>query len=657
MVRGSKGLIQTYDALLERIDEHSAFLAELIKKVRAYNRNISRHPFGFAEGRALMTALLETGTASLIMKSEDVDNHPELLWILADHMKKDPDRERSGIALTGLAWFYKTLFGMGLIGSRFDDYRIAITDHLHRSSVFVSFLRDSYESSETTFTIQYDPHMKSALVSVSYRGSYLQDITIRHFGMARRKWRRSKDDVSFIVHEAGAWMDNQGEPINSCEELTATRLQETIDHFIDTYKGHRREDALRYVFDIYQLAITDNPDYPFFEDSYLWRREMVFDLTLPMKLAQGYQFVPLGSSDNPPHEKVLFLLDASERKFSNTHRFSVIACDYSSVRTDHYRSIIVNYAAETSCRRFNNPRTFFTWIENRKRRDGDFDATLTHFSTNEAYAFRAFVSRKYRDNGTRNGIFGTTKSILRWACDKGLITVDHDAWEAFKWCRTRKRAKKSNARCLSNLELAAIEETLERMAEKDVKALMALFVFQIQLFVDTRPIELCDMNLNHFHLNADGTATYFAIEKNSGSDPVEILYPPTAASTILDAIDATAKTRASCPLDCANRLFLYNAGPNKADGFMVLSVDAYNTQLKKASELAGLNICVVSSFVRDTYMTSIQRFCHEHGLLGLQRMVLTKHARRQTINNYLDINQSDFLTKANRLTFGTIKRD
>ena len=242
-----------------------------------------------------------------------------------------------------------------------------------------------------------------------------------------------------------------------------------------------------------------------------------------------------------------------------------------------------------------------------------------------------------------------------WAVENHLMAVDSAAWGLFKWCRTPGRNNKSNARCLTKMELIALEKTLEEMAETDVKALMSLYLFRIQLFVETRPMDLCRINIKYLRLNPDGTSTYFAPDqKNSGSDSVEVTYTPSATKAILDTIDATAEIRARCPLACADNLFLYDSGTVRLHEFNVLSIDAYNTQLTKASRIAGLSINVISSNVRDTYMTSIKRFSHEKGLTDLQRMILTKHSRKETINSYLDINKSDFLTKANRLSFGTL---
>lgn len=647
------GLTKTYATLLEKVSQESPFMANHIEEVRKVNRH--KQYFGLSEGRAFMEALLNTGTAGTITEGQDIGRNPELLWTLAGYMRNDPDPEKSAVGLHGLASFYKTSFEMGFIGPEFDNYRLAMRDHVRKRGLLREFLENEFERVEDTYTITYARGLFSAIVTLHYRGHYLQDITVRHFDTTRRKTMRSKNHVAFIVHEAGAWLDAQGEPINSHRDLTAKRLQQAIDHYREVYSGDRLCDALRYLFDIYKLAITENPEYAFFADSYLWCKEMVFDFQLPMELARGYQIVPSGITEmTPPYEKVLFCFQHKARKFANSHRFSALACDFSMVKTDLYRSIVINFGAQNECRHFNSPRSFFPWLEERKMRQGTYETTLTHVNRTEALAFRAYIFRKFPTPETRNSNLGTAKAILKWASDKRLLTVEPTAWEAFKWSRTSARTKKSNARCLTDIELTALEETLEKMAESDVKALMALYVFRIQLFTDTRPNEICDMNLDNLHLNPDGTAVYFAIEKNSGSDVVEIRYTPTATQAILDAIDATAEIRAQCPLNCTNRLFLYDAGYVRSHEYQVLSIDAYNTQLRKASKIAGLGISVVSSYIRDTYMTSIQRFCHEHGLTDLQRMVLTKHNRKTTINNYLDINKSDFLTKANRMTFGKL---
>ena len=336
----------TYQADLQRLREVNPYFAELIEDVRNHYPHSCR--YRLSEGRAIIEAVLETGCARLIKEGPDVGRNPEMLWKLADHMKKNPDRIQSSFGLNGLGYFYRACYQMGFIGPEFDNYRIAIREHLRHRCTLGNFLNGEFEVSKNPYSIKYSRSPLPALVTIKkYRGAYLQDLTIRHFEMLRHKLTRTREDVTFIVNEVGVWMDRQGHRIDSVAEMTASRLQQAINQIRKKYKDKRRVDAMRYVFDIYQLAITENPDYPFFADSYLWSREMVFDFNVPMQLCRGYELVPIGSTSKfPPYKKVLFCFERRHRPFAGAHRFSVIACDFSSIKTDFYRSVIINYAAQ-----------------------------------------------------------------------------------------------------------------------------------------------------------------------------------------------------------------------------------------------------------------------------------------------------------------------
>ncbi|MCR5827557.1 MAG: hypothetical protein K6G53_03985 [Bacteroidales bacterium] len=646
-------LSKTYAALLKKLRRRNAFLAEHVDYVR--NHNQSKQRFALAHGRVMIEAMLATRSIDKIQEGNDLGRHPELFWELADYMKCKMSKKQSAIGLDGLATLYEYSYTMGYIGEEFDEHRLPIREHLRQWSFMKAFFRNGFERSDLTHLVKYRKTARGAFVTVKYRGAYLQDITLRHFEVARRKNLRSRDYVQFVINDAGAWLDGLGDPINTVEDLTTTKWSQAISHFKIAYEGARRCDALRYLFDIYQLAITENPDHNFFSDSYLWCREMVFDFHLPYQLAHGYELVPVGTADiYPAYEKVIFVFDKRYYKIANSHRLALMAHDYSSIKTEYYRLIIINYGAHNSCKRVENV-LFFQWLEQRKMNSGTYETNLKHVDRKEAYAYRAFVFKAYQEPETRNTKLGSAKAYLRWAVENGYMTADQNIWECFNLVRTRIKSITKKTHCLTNVELVAIETTLEMMAANDVRALLALHLFRIQLFVETRAGELCDITLSNLQFNRDGSCTYFAPkQKNSGKDSVEVLFPPTATQAILDVIEITAETRASCPLSCADNLFIYETGHIHAGEFMVLSVEAYNIQLKKASRIAGLHIEVLSSHVRDTYMTTMKRFCHEHGLTELQRMVLVKHNRRSTINYYLDINRSDFLTKANRLTFGKI---
>ena len=254
----------------------------------------------------------------------------------------------------------------------------------------------------------------------------------------------------------------------------------------------------------------------------------------------------------------------------------------------------------------------------------------------------------------KNSFIRNTRKILKWAEDKGYIHIEEGAWDDFTIFKTMYRP---TPKPLPKEYLVSIKAALEELAKTDYRAQLVLWAFEIQLFGDSRPGQICTIDITRLRYRpSTGTFEAVAIEKNGFREFVEVRYSAHQTRIIEDVIEATAELRAKCPVDGPeNNLFVYSCGKYRNNEFKVLSVTMYNEYLARACRMVGLKEFTTGN-IRDTYMTAVRRHARANGLTDLQESILTHHRNKVSTNSYVDIELDLFLEKGNAVSIGKLKR-
>lgn len=647
-------LALTYDAVRSDMATKNPFLADIIEQTRERFKNYRGH-FGYHEAKAMFRGFEATGAVEYIKGMSDFDKHAELFWQLCDYFKQE---QKDGIGTRGLnavRVFYHDLNKRKVFSETFAKADKSPLDHLKRGDLSV-FLKGEFENSEDTFIINYQKEAKTYLLALNFKSKTIQHAALKAIEISRRRSERCKDDM-VIAKESESWFGERPEEIQDYTDFNARRLVDAMDIVRSKYEGKRLLKAMNFLFDMYAALIREHPKYDFFKDSYLWNSQIVLDQRVPIQMCHGYKMVVMGRESNlPGYEKILFCANNMDRLSANGHRFGMHACDLSSIKTEYYRMILVNYGAAKFSVGIDRACTFFKWLELKKERCSKHGVNFKSVSIEETAGYRAYVTQRLHQPESRNRLLGGAKTVIHWAASMGYLDVEKGAMEDFSLFKT---IYHPNQRCLSRQELDTLEASLEELGKTDVRCFLALHIFRIQLFVDTRAGEICSISLNRLRFKQDGTSTYIStyesLEKNAGKEMVKIRYSKAATKVILEAIDATKEIRSKCPIDGpGDCLFLYDAGETWGHGFKVMVTDTYNSALAKACEYAGIEK-ITSGNIRDTYMTAVARFGHKHGLTELQKAVLTKHATKVSTRHYVDINLDEFLRASDGIVLGTIK--
>lgn len=639
-------LAKTYASLSEKLREASAFLADMVEKTRERFSRM-RGNFGYMECREFIHALFETGVTNIIHSQEDMNTHPEAFFMLADNFLVKAEKEHRYRGYHALTMFYRHMYKTGVLTEEF-CFRNNSPKTLLAKGRLEEFLRDEYEGSDHTCIVQMRTNYP-AIFSLKLRAAFLKEYVVRALSHSRSDWRKSLRSVE-IGRDIAAWYDAQGEPLRDFKDMNGARLDAAVKHIFGVYTERKElANAMYFIFDLYQVAMLDHPKHNFFADTFSWNAVLVMDQRLPMNIANGYRIVFAGVDRNlPGYEKVVFCITGQNHKYANDHRYGVRAFNLSAIKSEFYRRIVVNYIATTKHTGMTRLTTVFSYLETRKQ-----GKNLDVIITKDMNGLRRHLSGRGKAEN-KNSYLRSATAILCWARDEGYLSFDDEAMDDFKWFKTLYRPKPQP---LPKDWLCRIKAGLEKLAENDYRAQIALWIFELILFGDSRSGQLCNIDLMNLHYSdVTGTLEYRAIEKNSYREVVTINFSTVQTRILEDAIDMSAAIRAKCPVNgIENNLFIYSCGKYRNNEFKVMSNTTLNQQLQKACKLVGLPK-ITTGNLRDTYMTSLRRHAHEKGYTDLQTSILTRHRRKVSTNSYVDLDLDSFLKKGNGIYIGNLKR-
>lgn len=646
-------LVNTYKNWLSEFITRNPFIGNLIEKVRqAYS--MQRGRFGYHDGRILMRGFVESGAIDIVTDQDKLNERSDAFFMVADTFKDMPERDEGRRGMYVLSFFYRYLYRKGLLDERF-LFREKSPKTLLRRGRLYEFLQNEYEGWDSTCIIEQRRNYP-VIFTLNLRAPFLKDYAVRALSHSRDSWRQNRAGIE-IGRQITIWYDAQGEPLNDYRDMTGARLSAAVDHILKTYTTHYDiAQAMYFIFDLYQAAILEHPKHDFFADSHVWNSIIVMDQKLPMSVAAGYKMVLPGQTENlPGYEKVVFCLTDSRTIYANDHRFGIRSVDLSRIKSEFYRRIVVNFIAANRYTGFDRTCELFSYLE--KRKNGK---NLDHIDKHDLNGYRRHICGLKGRKGERitadpkNCYIRNAKKILQWAEDKDYLHIEKDAWNDFDIFKTIYRPM---PKPLPKEYLLKVKAGLTELAKTDYRAQLALWVFEIQLFGDTRAGEICKTDITKLRYRpSTGTFESVSVEKNSFMDVVEVRYSAHQTRILEDIIETTAKLRATCPIDGPeNNLFVYNCGKYRNNEFKVMTTTSYDAFLEKACNLMGIDR-FTSGNVRDTYYTAVRRHTRANGLTDLQESVLTHHRNKVSTNSYVDVELDLFLELGNAINIGRLKR-
>ncbi len=647
-------IVDTYKARLSEFIARNPFVGNLIEKIRqAYSKYRGR--FGYKDGRILMRGFTESGAVDVITDQNKLNERSDVFFLIADTFKEMPEREEGFRGMYILTLFYRYLYKIGMLDERF-LFREKSPKTLLCKGRLYEYLQNEYEGWDSTCIVPLRKQYP-AIFTLKLRAPFIKDYAVKALSHSRSDWRKNHACIK-IGQDLTIWYDTQGKPLRDYRDMNGARLSDAVEHVLKTYTKHNDiAQAMYFVFDLYQVAIREHPKHNFFADSHVWNSMIVMDQKLPMNIAAGYKMILPGQTEEiPGYEKVVFCLTGSRAVYANNHRFGIRSVDLSRIKSEFYRRIVINFMASNRYTGFDRVCELFSYLE--KRKDGKH---LELIDKHDLNGYRRHLcklrGRKKNERVTaepKNSYMNRARKILNWAKDKGYLCIDEDAFDDFSVFKTVYRP---NPKPLPKEYLVKIKAALTELAKTDYKAQLSLWSFEIQLFGDTRPGQICDIDICKLRYRpSTGTFESVNIEKNSSRELVEVRYSAYQTRIIENIIEATAELRAMCPIDGPeDNLFVYCCGKYRNNEFKVLTVDLYNKYLYKACRLVGLPN-YNSGNIRDTYMTAIRRYVRAKGLTDLQESVLTHHRNKISTNSYVEVELDLFLEKGNAVNIGRLKR-
>ena len=645
-------LADSYRALQGEVEKVNPFLAGLVEDTRLHF-STSRGTFGFKEGRTMLRAFINTDIINEVTNAEDLNKKSDQFFKIADYFKKEGEDGNGYRGFHSLVIMYRYLYKSGILTDLF-----CIEDKSPKTLInkgrLEEFLKNEYISSDKTFLVEMRKGYP-CIFTLDLRAQFLADYAVKALSHSRSTWRQNHNGI-VIGRDLTVWYDSHGEQLRSYKDMNGERFAALVEHVLKTY--HEKQDlaqAMYFVFDIYQQAIYDHPKHNFFEDSLVWNSQMIMDQFIPMNIAGGYKMIFMGQDKNiPAYDKVLFCSTGMNHRYANAHRLGSRAVDLTQIKSDLYKRIVINFISSTAYTDYNRFNTLFCFLEKRKKgRDLDY---IDRHDLNAYHKLLTTIKShgKPLASEARNSYVSRAVGILQWAEDNKFIRIEDGAWDNFKFFKCIIRP---NPKAIPKEWLPLIRKGLVILAANGYMGKIALWIFDLQLFGDTRPGQICNTDIGNLTYNATtGTMEGRAVEKNSYGNKVRIMYSTRQTRILEEIIEESAQVRAKCPVDGpVNNLFVYQCGKYHNYKFRVFTIETYNRYLKKASEMMGLPK-IVSGNIRDTYMTIVSRHARKNGLNDLQRMVLTHHRRKVSTNAYVELDLDIFLEQGNSINVGHLKR-
>lgn len=374
---------------------------------------------------------------------------------------------------------------------------------------------------------------------------------------------------------------------------------------IDFCKANYVEDGIpicdkpyTIIIDFYKWLLDTYPDNKIFERAERMSEVLIRSTRLPFWISNNYEFFSTENKDAVPIGKkaVLILKNFDQFETIDHHAF-----DLSAVKCSDYTTIIWKYFFSGEAgRRILHTGTyvlFFNRVLSIKLSGISGSINLSHISNSELSLVYADLQNQYPKVSSLNGEVSIIRSMLKWAREEGLLTLDSDFYNELPQ-RTPPPVEKKMA---SVDDVNKIVAFFHDKANNSLKWLHCLAILATILLTDLRPAEIFRLQVDNLVFNDDersvrfiGLAKKETIHEKKDVFPGRMIYP-----IYRRLISDTEKLRREYPIQTwQNKVFIYKSHID----YTYVDNSIFIRALSLACESIGIPT-IKPRDMRKTYMT------------------------------------------------------
>lgn len=633
-------------AQIPELNRTNHYLALLITSARRTPDGVRESRFGIKEVRCLSQICIALGYDKAVSSWKHFDN-VDVFWEMIETARRGlKELSWTGFqrALYAVCYFYNRLRLTYVFSKDFRENEHSPYSVLGKKSLLV-LLTKPETNKETFFSFYNRSNGRRIICILDFQSCYLRTRLIKTLCRHRICEDNSKISVT-IIKEIETWFEDPLK-IAGYRDFTPERLYHACNyinnHWTDNYTA--RKYRYKLLFNMWRDIILDYPQYNFFEDSYLFNTEMILNGLTPIHLANGYHIVNVDYAEEiEPYELILFVVFNNEKKTSSGHHYYQRCFDASMISDRKWRKALVNYAAHC----LNNGNHSYNQVVHtlcyliQLKSTGQDKYTITR---EDIYRICHHIRGKNIRSSSQSTTFFAFKSFVLYARSYGIIVKN----DVFKYNRVIFCNNEPNARSLSKAEINAIINALESLSQRGLHYKYSSIIFQLQLINVARIGEICSILCKDIVFKSDGTCTVHERVKNNGKDMMDREYDKESTKLIREAMTLSKPIRNNCPIGGPkDSLFLYENGMNCPSPYSSMNVNRYNLDLKEACIKAGTQH-FNSGNVRDTSITSRNKFAQKEGMNELETNAFVGHLKKESTNSYIDLDFLEFLRNSRNI--------
>lgn len=267
----------------------------------------------------------------------------------------------------------------------------------------------------------------------------------------------------------------------------------------------------------------------------------------------------------------------------------------------------------------------------------------------EALAVRMYWRNAYNDSVTGIGYISDFQILLRFIGDEKVATIPLGAtspvFTAVK--------KESNAKCISDNELAVLTKKLIQEAVSSLSNYLYAIIYLIAIDTELRISEIVELDYNCVMETVKKNEYIIKTRrKDKSTNVVEIPITLETKRAIDEVIKETSSVRKNAPSTLKNKLFITSS--NGSSSVRKITTENFRKYLIKCCEEVNLPRYTAEN-LRDTHMTKARLYKIQKQLSDAEIGILTGHKTKDIdMEHYVDISIETMLEAVHGVVIGNI---
>lgn len=404
-----------------------------------------------------------------------------------------------------------------------------------------------------------------------------------------------------ILHRFEESLGEYAETIKTVADFSEYTFWKQIDFCKSNYNesgAPTREKPYTMIINFYKWLLDMYPSNKIFENAKMMTEVLIRSTRLPFWIAENYEFFSSETKDTVPvGKKVVFIMNNFDLFEPVDHH----AFDLSEMKCSEYTTILWKYFVSGEAKsNILNTGTFISFFNKvflikLSGLTGSFN--LSYISNAELSLIYADLEDNNPEVRSLNRKVSCLRSMLNWASDEGLLTLEPDFYDELPQ-RTPAPVEKKMA---SVNDINKIVAYFHEMAKDSLKWRHCLAILATILLTDIRLSEVLRLRIENLVFDDAGKSVRFigVVTKTSFPDkkdifPGTIIYP-IYRSLIID----TEALRREYPIPTfQNKVFIYKSHID----YTFVDEPVFNRALSAACKSLGIDK-VTTREMRKTYMT------------------------------------------------------